>query len=90
MPDKLISEIAEIILKWRKDYGIGGTLLHDRELSQGVAKLVRGKIGEVIVEIQAEIDSRPQYPNIGKKGCIKRLRELQDFKERLGTEGGEK
>lgn len=29
-------------------------------------------------DIQEEINSRPKYPNIGKKGCIKRIQKLID------------
>ena len=34
------------------------------------------EILKIIKEIQAEIDSRKKYPNMGKKGCVKRLESL--------------
>lgn len=33
------------------------------------------EISKIIDDIQLEINSRPQYPNIGKKGCVRRLKD---------------
>ena len=34
------------------------------------------KIRKIMIDIQAEINENPQYANIGKKGCYRRLSEL--------------
>lgn len=36
-------------------------------------------IDDIIRDIQYEIDSRPEHPNIGKKSCIKRLINFRDI-----------
>ena len=33
---------------------------------------------DIITDIRQEINSRPQCPNIGKKGCVKRIQKLYD------------
>lgn len=51
------------------------------ELQKENAELREG-IDKIIQEINEEVNSRPQYPNVGKKGCLRRLvdlrRELKD------------
>jgi hypothetical protein len=44
-------------------------------LLQDYQKL-RERVRETIIDIELEISSRPEYPNIGKKGCVKRLKEI--------------
>ena len=39
-------------------------------------KKLREGIQRVVKEIQAEIDSRPEDKNIGKLGCLRRVKEL--------------
>ena len=51
---------------YKKEY-----LSIEQELCQ-----LKDKLTVVIKEIQEEINSRPQYPNIGKKGCLMRLQAL--------------
>jgi len=41
--------------------------------NQFVSKI---KIREIMNEIKEEIDRNPQYANVGKKGCYRRLSEL--------------
>ena len=36
----------------------------------------KDKIRELMLVIKEEIDSRPQYANVGKEGCYRRLSEL--------------
>jgi hypothetical protein len=39
---------------------------------------LRGRLLYIIAEIRQEIDNRPQYSNIGKKGCLMRIQRLYD------------
>jgi len=34
---------------------------------------IKIKLLVIMSDIEDEINSRPQYPNIGKKGCLRRL-----------------
>jgi hypothetical protein len=54
------------------------------QATQAILALIAEDVIKIRDEIQAEIDSRPQYSNIGKKGCVKRL---TDLTQRLGKEG---
>ncbi len=47
-----------------------------RMLRHGSGYVPQEAVLRVIEEIEAEIQARPQYSNMGKKGCVKRLREL--------------
>lgn len=37
---------------------------------------IKIKLLVIMSDIEDEINSRPQYPNIGKKGCLRRLKDL--------------
>jgi len=41
-------------------------------------KDLQRKMIDIITDIRQEIASRPQYPNVGKKGCLKRIQKLYD------------
>jgi hypothetical protein len=77
-------DIKELLGKVDFDYWVKSgaaervfNLMKDRmiHLSKENEKLKKGT-RDVISEIEKEIASRPQYPNIGKKGCVKRLKEI--------------
>ena len=40
---------------------------------------VKKQLKYVLADIQYEIDGRQQYPNIGKKGCMKRIQKVIDL-----------
>jgi hypothetical protein len=39
---------------------------------------IEKEILKIMNEIKSEIQAWPQYPNIGKKGCLKRLTKFYD------------
>lgn len=41
------------------------------------------KIEKVAQEIECEIWSRSQYPNVGKKGCVRRLRQILEEESKI-------
>jgi len=47
-----------------------------RGLRHGQGYVPQEAVAGVIKDIEAEIQAQPQYPNMGKKGCVRRLKEL--------------
>ena len=39
---------------------------------------IKSELFAIILSIQNEIDSCPQYPNVGKKGCLRRISNLYE------------
>lgn len=46
------------------------------DLCEEWEKWIRNEIEEIIREIEKEIESNLQYPNVGKRGCVRRLKKF--------------
>lgn len=84
--EKVLEELNRNIDNVRREFTYTDDIDRNIELQISVATLAIKQIfleelSPIIDNIQSEIVSRPNHPNIGKKGCLKRLVELKTKSE---------